>query len=57
MIEFQDSRGRLIVVFRVGRTKFCVFVDGKCEGVFRSGSEAVEYARSLLERADNKPGQ
>jgi len=48
MIEFQDCRGRLIVILPMGRRKYCVYVDGKWVREFRSGRDALTYARSLL---------
>jgi hypothetical protein len=48
MIEFQDDRGRLVVVFRAGYRQYCVFVDGEWEAEFRTGKEAVEHAKSII---------
>jgi hypothetical protein len=55
MIELLDPKGRLIVVWRAGRTQFCVFIDGKCEAEFRSGREALAYAKSLAAQQDDQP--
>lgn len=55
MIEFQDSKGRLIVVFRAGYSQYCVFVNGQCEAEFPSGKEAMEHARTLAERPAHDP--
>lgn len=49
MLEFHDSSGRLIVLLRVGRNQFAVFVDGRYEAEFRSGREALEFAQALAE--------
>jgi hypothetical protein len=54
MIELQDPDGRLIVVWRAGRTEFLVYRDGKCEAEFCSGSEAVNFAKSLAERQNDE---
>jgi hypothetical protein len=55
MIEIQDSKGRLIVVFRAGYKQFCVFVDGVAEAVYPSGKEAVAHAKSLAEQRADEP--
>jgi hypothetical protein len=55
MIEFQDSEGRLIVVFPAGRHQYCVYVDGKCAALYRSGQEAVEHAKSLVAEQSAEP--
>jgi hypothetical protein len=55
MLELQDPDGRLIVVWRAGRTQFFVYIDGKCEAEFRSGSEAVKFAKSLAVQQGDEP--
>ena len=48
MIDFQDCRGRLIVILPMRGRKHCVFVEGKWVAEYRSGREALAYARSLV---------
>ena len=52
MIELQDATCRLIVVLpmrmRHFRKRYCVFINGHSVTDFRSGREALEYARSLV---------
>jgi hypothetical protein len=53
MMEFQDARGRLVVVLpmrlRGSGRRFFVFRDGRYLAEFRSRGEACEYARGLAE--------
>jgi hypothetical protein len=53
MTEFKDPKGRLIVMLRTGRCEFCVYVNGRRQAVFTSGTEAVEYAKALAEPQDD----
>jgi hypothetical protein len=47
MIEFNDPGDRLIVVLRVERKKYCVYVEGKSAASFPSGREALDCGNSL----------
>jgi hypothetical protein len=47
MIEFNDPVGRLIVVLRVARKNYCVYVEGKWAASFLSGREALDCGKSL----------
>jgi hypothetical protein len=57
MIEFNDSDGRLLVVLRVERKTYCVFVDGKRVATLPSGREALDYARSLASQDQGESPQ
>lgn len=59
MYEAQDKIGRLVVVlpmrFRHAGKSYCIFIDGKTVAEFQTYSDAVRYARALMESEDGKP--
>jgi hypothetical protein len=55
MIELQDRDGRLVVVLQTERTQYCVFINGEYKAEFRSGRDALAYAKSLAAQQDDQP--
>ena len=58
MIEFQDCRGRLIVILpmrmRHSPRMYCVFINGHSVAEFRTCREALAYARSLVQQGQTE---